>query len=166
MAERISFSKRIILSDSFINLPITAQCLYIQLNAAAYDKGLVINARTTAKATGSSLEDLDLLVSCGFLQEVEDGHFLITHWNENNGIGENANERNTFAYREWRKAVIARDGRCMQCGSKDKLVAHHIKSFALYPDLRTDIDNGITLCEKCHMKLHGLEKKNGEEENV
>ncbi len=54
-------------------------------------------------------------------------------------------------YRLWRKAVVERDGyACIWCNSKIRIEADHIKSFALYPELRFAIDNGRTLCRECH----------------
>lgn len=32
--------------------------------------------------------------------------------------------------------------------------AHHLYSWKSYPLLRFDIDNGITLCKKCHINFH------------
>jgi 5-methylcytosine-specific restriction endonuclease McrA len=56
-------------------------------------------------------------------------------------------------YKEWRKSVFERDGYiCVECCYAGYVTAHHIKSFAHYPELRFDINNGITLCESCHSK--------------
>ena len=70
-------------------------------------------------------------------------------------------QRKTPQYAEWRTAVFERDGyRCAICGEVGgRLNAHHIKPFAKYPELRLDIDNGITLCEKCHREVHRRESK-------
>lgn len=77
------------------------------------------------------------------------------HWNWQGGISIINDKRDSSQYKEWRQAVYKRDNyRCVKCGSKIKLNAHHKKSWKLYPELRYDINNGIALCEKCHIKLH------------
>lgn len=59
-------------------------------------------------------------------------------------------------YSKWRKAVYERDNyTCQECGKRGgELNAHHIKPYAKYPKLIYDVDNGITLCEKCHKEYH------------
>jgi hypothetical protein len=55
-------------------------------------------------------------------------------------------------YEVWRRRVFERDRyTCTSCGEVGGLLnADHIKSFAQYPELRTDISNGRTLCVSCH----------------
>lgn len=56
--------------------------------------------------------------------------------------------------KEWRKAVFKRDDwTCQICGIRGSyLEADHIKPFAYFPELRYELDNGRTLCKKCHNK--------------
>lgn len=65
---------------------------------------------------------------------------------------ENDNIRHHREYVNWRTSVYERDDyTCQCCGVRGgKLNAHHINSFADYPDLRYEIDNGITMCVACH----------------
>lgn len=51
---------------------------------------------------------------------------------------------------EWRDKVIERDGCCQCCGATGNLHVHHILNYANHKELRTDVTNGITLCEQCH----------------
>ena len=69
---------------------------------------------------------------------------------------ENHRIRCGIEFRLWREAVFARDNwTCQKCGKRGgKLHPHHIKNFAEYPELRFAIDNGITLCVKCHKTFH------------
>lgn len=77
------------------------------------------------------------------------------HWNWQGGISLINDKRDSQEYKKWRLEVYKRDNyKCVKCGSKIKLNAHHIKSWKNYPSLRYELDNGITLCEKCHIKLH------------
>lgn len=74
--------------------------------------------------------------------------------------------RRSIEYRLWRESVYARDNwTCQKCKDNHgkNLVAHHINNFAQHPELRFAIDNGITLCAKCHNLFH---KKNGVKDNT
>jgi len=74
------------------------------------------------------------------------------------GYGGGQNERVNSEYYEWRKAVIKRDhGYCRLCHSQKQLEVHHIHRFAIYPDMRWDVNNGITLCHDCHVGFRNKE---------
>lgn len=55
---------------------------------------------------------------------------------------------------EWVIAVKNRDGKCLECGKKEDLHAHHIKPKSTHPKLKLDVGNGKTLCYSCHKKEH------------
>lgn len=58
----------------------------------------------------------------------------------------------------WPKRVKERDGyACVLCHvpqTTEPMHAHHIKPFAQYPELRDDVENGLTLCQPCHKHVH------------
>lgn len=64
------------------------------------------------------------------------------------------NDRNDGLVARWRKKVIERDKICQDCGSKNNLEVHHISFWSDDPVNRINIDNGITLCKKCHAERH------------
>ncbi len=52
------------------------------------------------------------------------------------------------------KEVFKRDGyKCQMCGSNNRLQVDHIQSWSEYIELRFDINNCRTLCERCHYKV-------------
>ena len=66
----------------------------------------------------------------------------------------NGNEyRNSPAYKDWSRSVKIRDDWKCKMSNEDcdgKVVAHHILSYKDYPELRYQLNNGITLCRFHH----------------
>lgn len=63
-------------------------------------------------------------------------------------------------YIDWRKTVFSRDNyTCQGCGRYNGyLEAHHIKPWRDYPELRYEVDNGITYCLQCHARIDNFRK--------
>jgi len=62
----------------------------------------------------------------------------------------------------WRKQIFQRDSfKCKIDNSdcKGQLEAHHILSWREFPELRFDINNGITLCHAHHPRKRAEEKR-------
>jgi len=82
---------------------------------------------------------------------------------------QNQKIRHSLEYKLWRKSVWVRDNfTCQKCEQNGGyLVAHHINNFADFPELRMNIDNGITFCKECHLKFHNkYGRKNNTKEQM
>ena len=56
----------------------------------------------------------------------------------------------------WSEAIRARDKKCIICGRRENLQAHHAINRRGKKATRWDLRNGITLCVKCHLfGIHG-----------
>jgi 5-methylcytosine-specific restriction endonuclease McrA len=73
------------------------------------------------------------------------------HYSWKGGFGQPF--RRTGKYKQWRISVYKRDFyTCQECGYKGReLEAHHIKPSRTNSKLKYNINNGITLCKKCHL---------------
>ena len=79
MAEKRMFSMKIIDTDEFLELPVSAQNLYFHLSMRADDDGFVGNPRTVARIVGSDEEDLTALENKGFVILFRNGVAAIRH---------------------------------------------------------------------------------------
>lgn len=89
MAERRMFSKAIIESDPFSDMPAEAQMLYIRLNMACDDDGFCDNPRSIMRSCGASDDSMKLLISKKFVitfSKRDNFVVVIKHWRLNNYI--------------------------------------------------------------------------------
>ncbi len=86
MATRRMFSKKITDTDDFLDMPLSAQCLYFHINMGADDDGFVGNVKTIRRMIGASEDDLKLLFHKEFLFAFEGGVVVIRDWKIHNYI--------------------------------------------------------------------------------
>ena len=84
MAERRMFAKSIVLSDAFLDMPLSARCLYFTLGMLADDDGFVGNPKSIMRQCGASQDDMNVLLSKRFVLGFETGVIVIKHWRMNN----------------------------------------------------------------------------------
>lgn len=86
MAKRRMFSQQITESDSFLDMPLSAQALYFHLGMSADDDGFVNSPRRVQRVIGANDDDLKLLIAKKFVIAFETGVVVIKHWKINNSI--------------------------------------------------------------------------------
>ena len=82
---------------------------------------------------------------------------------------ENLKRRQNSTLRHWREHVLKRDGgKCVICGSRERLEAHHIIPVFCDPNRKYmyDVNNGITLCREHHQFVHNNQRFIKEVNNV
>ena len=84
MAERRMFAKTIVLSDAFLDMPMSARCLYFTLGMLADDDGFVNQPRSIMRQCGASEDDMKMLIAKKFVLIFDSGVIVIKHWRINN----------------------------------------------------------------------------------
>jgi hypothetical protein len=66
----------------------------------------------------------------------------------------------------WRSKVLVRDDwKCCKCGVDSNCQVHHVEPIRKSPKKMLDVDNGITICKKCHDQYHAIYKNEETVEN-
>lgn len=86
MAERRMFAKTIVTSDAFLDMPLSARCLYFTLGMFADDDGFVNNPKSIMRQVGACTDDLNLLLLKRFILAFDSGVIVIKHWKIHNYI--------------------------------------------------------------------------------
>lgn len=80
MAQRRMFSKQIVETDAFLDMPKSSQLLYFHLNMEADDDGFVASPKKIMRVIGSGDDDFKILIAKRFLLPFESGVCVIKHW--------------------------------------------------------------------------------------
>lgn len=80
------FAKTIVTSDAFLDMPLSARCLYFTLGMFADDDGFVNNPKSIMRQVGACTDDLNLLIAKRFILTFESGVIVIKHWKIHNYI--------------------------------------------------------------------------------
>lgn len=101
------FAKTIVLSDAFLDMPLSTRCLYFTLGMLADDDGFINSPKSIMRQCGASIDDLNLLVGKKFIIPFENGVVVIKHWRIHNYIQKDRykgtkyiEEKNTLAIDE------------------------------------------------------------------
>lgn len=86
MARRRMFSLDVVDTDKFLEMPASAQCLYFHLGMRADDDGFVSSPKKIIHMVNSSADDMEMLISLGYILTFNTGIIAITDWNSNNYI--------------------------------------------------------------------------------
>ena len=84
MAGRRMFTDKVVESDAFTDMPLSAQALYFHFNMEADDDGFVNNPKRICRSLGASEDDLKILIGKRFLLSFESGIIAIKHWRMHN----------------------------------------------------------------------------------
>ena len=108
MANRRMFSLDVVDTDKFLDMPATSQCLYFHLGMRADDEGFVSSPKRITKLVNCASDDLNVLVSRGYVLPMGDGVVVLTHWKMNNYI--QSDRYKPSVYQEERKKLTVKNG--------------------------------------------------------
>lgn len=106
MAERRMFAKSIVLSDAFLDMPMSARCLYFTLGMLADDDGFIGNPKSIMRQCGASQDDMVILLQKRYVLSFESGVIVIKHWRMNNFLRNDRYKETTYLEE---KATLAID---------------------------------------------------------
>ena len=96
MAERRMFAKSIVLTDAFLDMPLSARCLYFTLGMMADDDGFVGNPKSIMRQCGASQDDMLALLQKRFILSFDSGVIVIKHWRMNNYLQSDRHKSTTY----------------------------------------------------------------------
>jgi hypothetical protein len=109
MAEKRMFSKQIIDSDAFLEMPLSTQALYFHLGMRADDDGFIDNPKKIQRTINASEDDMKILLSKRYILKFESGVIVIKHWRIHNTL--RSDRYNETVYQEEKSMLELKDNK-------------------------------------------------------
>lgn len=90
------FAKSIVLSDAFLDMPMSARYLYFTLGMLADDDGFVGNPKAIMRQCGASQDDMAILLNKRYVLGFDSGVIVIKHWRINNYLRADRYQKSTY----------------------------------------------------------------------
>lgn len=107
MADRRMFSKTIIDSDAFLDMPLSTQALYFHLSMRGDDDGFINNPKKIQRMLGCTDDDVKLLIAKCFIIPFDSGVVVIKHWRIHNYI--RADRYKETIYQQEKQQLVMKD---------------------------------------------------------
>nr|WP_155268547.1 DnaD domain protein [Clostridium beijerinckii] len=156
MADKRMFSKTIIDSDAFLDMPLSTQTLYFHLSMRADDDGFINNPRKIQRMIGCGEDDLKLLIAKKFVIIFESGVIVIKHWKIHNYIQKDRYKETV--YREEKSMLSLKENKAYTLGkiNSDNSMQIVNNSDTIFTEERTSCKSGN---EYNVNKIKGLENR-------
>lgn len=103
------FTKKIVDSDAFLDMPLSTQALYFHLSMRADDEGFINNPKKIQRMVGATDDDMRVLITKRFVLAFESGIIVIKHWRMHNYI--QADRFHPTDYKEERSQLMVKDNK-------------------------------------------------------
>lgn len=147
MANRRMFSLDVINTDKFLDMPISAQCLYFHLGMRADDDGFISSPKQIMRMITCTQGDMRILVENGFIIPFESGIVVIRHWKQHNYIQSDRYRKTKYTEERARLELI---NNVYKLDTEDiQAVSSADTQYRLSKDIvRVSIELGDTLCSE------------------
>ena len=90
------FAKSIVLSDAFLDMPMSARCLYFTLGMLADDDGFIGSPKAIMRQCGASQDDMAILLQKRYILAFQSGVIVVKHWRMNNYLQNDRKKPTTY----------------------------------------------------------------------
>ena len=109
MADRRMLSLKVVDTDNFLNMSISARLLYYDFVMRADDDGFVSSQQKILRIANCFEDDLKLLIVKGYVIPFDSGVVVVTHWKMQNSIQKDRYKK-TIYENEKSRLTISKNG--------------------------------------------------------